>query len=344
MMSPSAHSTPSRPPAPPAAESLPIARLRFPSERVLLHRTKLAYVHLRNLLSDAKRDRTGRVDGFVGISMPEEFVLLFVQRGVLVNAVMETSAGAFAVPIADAVARVPHEPEFGEILFHATAPAQLACMFRSAIVTPDEQLPGIDPGDARALLPALRDSRFTGFVEVRLADSANWLLWRDGLIDGMLLADQELMTRPRLEQVAHLFNHSRPRHVRRWTGNPYLPVQAAPELVDAYRALHEAVVGHLRTLGADDPAASMKRARERLLDTHPVLRHFGDVTPGARAVVSDARTLSVAMAAWMTGALRDALHGDDELAVRCIALAGRERRHLLQAAGFTAALPWTISW
>jgi hypothetical protein len=344
MMSPSASTTPSRPPASAQAESLPIARLRFPCERVLLQRTKLAYVHLRNLLSDAKRDRTGRVDGFVGISMPEEFVLLFIQRGTLVNAVMETAAGAYAVPIADAVARVPHEPEFGEILFHSTSTAQLACMFRSAIVAPDAQIPGVDPGDARALLPALRDSCFTGFVEVRLADSANWLLWREGLIDGMLLADQDVMTQPRPAQVSHLFDHSRPRSVRRWSGNPYLPVQAAPELVDAYRALHEAVVGHLRSLGASDPAASMKRARERLLDTHPVLRHFGDVAPGARAVVSDARTLSVAMAAWMTGALRDALHGDDEQAARCIALAGRERRHLLQAAGFTAALPWTISW
>ena len=31
---------------------------RFPHERVLLPRTKLAYVHLPNLLSDAKRDRS----------------------------------------------------------------------------------------------------------------------------------------------------------------------------------------------------------------------------------------------------------------------------------------------
>lgn len=322
----------------------PLARLRFPRERVLLQRTKLAYVHLRNLLSDAKRDRTGRVDGYVGISMPEEFVLLFVQQGELVNAVMETPSGAFAAPIADAVARVPHEPEFGEILFHATAPGQLACMFRSALVEPDAELPGIDPADARAMLPALREARFTGFVEVQVADAANWLLWRDGLIDGMLLADPDLMTRPRLEQLAQLFTLARPRRVRRWSGEPYLPVQAAPQLVDAYRALTETIIGHLRSLGASDPAASVRQARERLVGAHPVLRHFGDVEPGARAVVSDARTLSVAMAAWMTAGLRDALRGDDELAARCIALAGRERRHLLQAAGFTAALPWTISW
>ena len=69
------------------------ARLRYPHGRVLLARTKLAYVHLRNLISDAKRDRTARVAGYVAIWLPEEFILLFLQDGEVVNAVSSTPRG-----------------------------------------------------------------------------------------------------------------------------------------------------------------------------------------------------------------------------------------------------------
>ena len=48
-----------------------LASLRYPHERVLLARTKLAYVHLRNLISDAKRDRAARVFGYVAIWLPD---------------------------------------------------------------------------------------------------------------------------------------------------------------------------------------------------------------------------------------------------------------------------------
>ena len=53
----------------------PAAKLRYPHGRVLLGRTKLAYVHLRNLLTDAKRDRTARVAGYVAIWLLEEFLV-----------------------------------------------------------------------------------------------------------------------------------------------------------------------------------------------------------------------------------------------------------------------------
>ena len=63
-----------------------VAGLRFPHSRVLLPRTRLAYVHLRNLLTDAKRDRAARISGYVAIWLPEEFVVLYLQRGEVVNA------------------------------------------------------------------------------------------------------------------------------------------------------------------------------------------------------------------------------------------------------------------
>ena len=62
------------------------ASLRFPYSRVLLPRTRLAYIHLRNLLTDAKRDRAARISGYVAISLLDELVILYLLRGELANA------------------------------------------------------------------------------------------------------------------------------------------------------------------------------------------------------------------------------------------------------------------
>jgi hypothetical protein len=60
--------------------------IRYPAKRVLLQRTRLAYVHLRNLLTDAKRDRSARVSGYVAVWMPEELLVLYLEEGEVVNA------------------------------------------------------------------------------------------------------------------------------------------------------------------------------------------------------------------------------------------------------------------
>src|SRR5438477_6973316 len=98
----------------------PLAGLRYPHTRVLLPRTRLAYVHLRNLLSDAKRDRAARVSGYVAIWLPEELIILYMQGGEIINATTCDARGWRAVSIARALERVPAEPEYGEICFCAS--------------------------------------------------------------------------------------------------------------------------------------------------------------------------------------------------------------------------------
>src|SRR5207247_1939002 len=111
---------------------MPISTVqRFPHARVLLPRTRLAYVHLRNLLSDAMRDRSARVAGYVAIWLPEELIVLYMQSGELVNATICDARGSCAVSIASALGRVPPEPEYGEITFCAADDEQLDCMFVS---------------------------------------------------------------------------------------------------------------------------------------------------------------------------------------------------------------------
>src|SRR5207253_2740319 len=114
-----------------------VAGLRYPHTRVLLPRTRLAYVHLRNLLSDAKRDRAARISGYVAIWLHEELVLLYLLGGEVVNATVRDPRGAHAVAISAALDRVPTEPEYGEICFHEADEEQLACMFATESIAAD---------------------------------------------------------------------------------------------------------------------------------------------------------------------------------------------------------------
>src|SRR5205085_11745280 len=108
-----------------------VAGLRYPHARVLLPRTRLAYIHLRNLLTDAKRDRAARVSGYVAVWLPEEFLVLYLQRGEVVNATILGKSGWKALAVSTALERIPAEPEYGEICFHEADAEQLAAMFIS---------------------------------------------------------------------------------------------------------------------------------------------------------------------------------------------------------------------
>src|SRR5947208_2135751 len=127
------------------------ASLRFPFSRVLLPRTRLAYVHLRNLLTDAKRDRAARISGYVAVSLPDELVILYLLGGEVVNAPVRDSRTSGALSIATALEKVPPEPEYGEICFNEADPEQLACMFATQATTADAWPTGMASQDPAAL-------------------------------------------------------------------------------------------------------------------------------------------------------------------------------------------------
>ena len=318
----------------------PVLR-RFPRDRVLLARTKLAYVHLRNLLTDAKRDRTARVSGYVVIWQPEDALLLFLREGEPVNAIMIDGDGARPIAIADAVARVPSEPEFGEALFHAAPDEQLACMFRALLRPPLPWPDDITPGDPRSLLPSLREERFDGVLEVAVGDAANYLVLRDGLIDRTYLVD--CGDGDRGAQLSRLFAGGPRRVVRRWSGAPALPLQAPPQLVDAYCEFIARLGSELDAAGVSDPSVMIESARAVAAVEHPVLVHL-EAGAGRGRPVTDRKTLTAAMAAWTVAIAGAAWPDAPDEAARRVASAGRERRQMLAAAGFTGELPWPLAW
>src|SRR5438046_9530032 len=78
-----------------------LADLQFPQAGQLIHRTRLAFIHLDNLLTFAKRDRDGRVDGFISAYLPDECLLLFFRKGEDVNAASLLTGGLLVLNIPD---------------------------------------------------------------------------------------------------------------------------------------------------------------------------------------------------------------------------------------------------
>src|SRR3989475_8480111 len=88
-----------------------IADLTFPQVNRLIHRTRLAFIHLDNLLAFAKRDRDGRVDGYITAHLPDECLLLFFRKGEAVNAASLHTTGRQVVTITEALKRMRTEVE-----------------------------------------------------------------------------------------------------------------------------------------------------------------------------------------------------------------------------------------
>lgn len=319
-----------------------LSGLRFPHERVLLARTKLAYVHLRNLLTDAKRDRAARVFGYVAIYLPDCLLVLYMQEGEVVTATASTDGQRWdPIAIADAVAKVPTEPELGEIAFHEADDEQLACMYQAQCEPALEWPPELDPRDARALFPYLRSSMFDGVVEVVKDHQANYLVFRDGSVVRTFLRDEGVGTVP--SRVLKLFEPSRSggavRVTQRGVPSP-LPAQAPAALVDAYRDLVTRLVVRLRDGGSDGAWEIAESARVVLSDKHPVLAQFA-VGRAARCPVVAPDVLTAAIAAWVAELL---FATGDASPEDVLAELTRERRHMLQSAGFFDLLPWMVTW
>jgi len=322
-----------------------LASTRYPYERVLLPRTKLAYVHLHNLLTDAKRDRAARVFGYVAIWLPEEFLLLYLQEGELVNATMNNSRERCAIPIADALDRVPAEPEYGEICFHTADDEQLACMFHSHVQRPQSWPQEMKAHNAETLFPYLAATTFDGVVEVIVDGKVNYLIFRDGAVERAFLTDEG--TGSVVGHVKQLFKPDAKgayRLVQRWEVPPPLPVQAMPALVQAYREVSAQLVSELVKRGKDSAPAIAEHARQSLLPKHPSLNSFSFNGRPLKDPVADSPTLTAAVAALVAEIIWAAADHDTvtpEVVLRDLC---HDRRHMFQSAGFFEKLPWKVEW
>ena len=321
-----------------------VAGLRYPHTRVFLPRTRLAYVHLRNLLTDAKRDRAARVSGYVAIWLPEEFLVLYLQQGELVNACLHNGKEFQPIAIGAAVEKVPGEPEYGEICFHEADDEQLSCMYAtqlSAAVPWPAELRATDP---KALFPYLMATMFDGLVEIAAEGEVNYLLFKHGTVQTAYLSGRDGGSL--VERVSRLFDRDRRAlhvAVRRWGVPGALPVQAATGLVQAYRDLTTSLVLRLVANGRDSAPAIAEHARHTLAATHPPLEGFSFNGRATRPVVADADAVTSAIAALINEILWTATDQEGHGPEAMLRELTWERRHLFQSAGLFDRLSWKLA-
>ena len=141
-----------------------LADLTFPQVNRLIHRTRLAFIHLDNLLAFGKRDRDGRVDGYITAHLPDECLLVFFRKGEAVNAASLHPSGRHVVTITEALKRMRAEVERGDLAYCAAPMEQLAWMYQSCAVPLQPR--AVDAGSPGALFPALQQEQVTGVLEL----------------------------------------------------------------------------------------------------------------------------------------------------------------------------------
>jgi hypothetical protein len=296
----------------------------------------------------------------VAIWLPDELVMLYLQQGEVVNATETHDARHYAaLPIAEAIAKVPAQPELGEICFHEATDDQLAAMYatqcspESVLTWPAE----LDPRLPEAIFPFLAATTFDGYLEIVNGGLMNYLVFRDGAVQRGFLADGE--SGPLVGRVQRLFSSDprrMSREVRHWPPAPPLPVQASPALIQAYRELVAALVRRLVADFVENAPAVAESVRGRLRAEHPALDAFAGCARGddgsatsaaarpARDTVVPAAAVTAATAAWLRELLpaAAAMGGPEPEAL--LRECARERRHVFQSQGFFDLLPWKVAW
>jgi hypothetical protein len=319
------------------------AALRFPTSRVLLPRTRLAYIHTKNLLTDAKRDRAARISGYVAISLLDELITLYLLRGEVANATIRDSRGARPVAIATALERIPAEPEYGEITFCEAPEEQLSCMFETHVNASQPWPEGMATQDPAVLFPYLMSITFDGFVEIIAKDHVNYLIFANGTVARAYLSSAHHGTV--IDRVAKLFSREgriSDLRISRWNLPAKLPVQASPALVQAYRELSGNLVERLVALGREGAPALAEQTRQKLVDAHPSLEGFSFDGQPAKEPLSEAPALTADVAAWIRDVIWAA--SDDESVVpdKLLRELTWDRRHMFQSAGLFDQVPWKV--
>jgi hypothetical protein len=236
----------------------------------------------------------------VVVWLPDELVTLYLQQGEVVNATTCDGRSSAVVPIATAIAKVPPEPEYGEICFHEAEDEQLSCMFTGQTASPDAWPPELRVADPNVLFPHLMSTTFDGMVEIRSDGGLNYLVFVNGNLERAYLAPSEGASMH--DRISHLFA-GQPRTevaVRRWQVVTPVRVQASPALIQAYRELLSGLVQRTTAAGSSSARAVAEHARQSLLAKHPSLDCFAFTDRPVHEPVADSGELTAAVAAWIT--------------------------------------------
>jgi hypothetical protein len=324
-----------------------LAELDFPQTGRLIARTRLAFIHLENVLSFAKRDRDGRVDGYLVAWMPDECLLLLLHSGEAVNAVSLHPGGREVVPIAQALRSMEADVERAEMAYCIAPYEQLAWMYQSCA-----ELLNVRSVNARkpdALFPALAQERATGVLELISNGRVSYLRFDGGRFAGGHFCNRpESVSVPKY--VESLFRDGPDGQPPALSAMLFahradVPSQAPATLIHTFRDLYwritDAVEGEV-------PGEGKRRAQRMAAGLGADHRALALLAAPRDAGLADSVVqsdeLAVALGEWT----RQLLEGIEILmpgtAPKVLRDATREHRYLLQSAGFYDRLPWPVAW
>jgi hypothetical protein len=324
-----------------------LAELAFPQTGRLIHRTRLAFIHLDNVLSFAKRDRDGRVDGYLVAWLPDECLVLLLRAGEAVNAVSLHTTGREVIPIAEALRRMEAEAERGELAYCTAPLEQLAWMYQSCAET--FSVKTVDARRPDALFPTLAKEQATGVLELISNGRVSYLRFDGGRFAGGYFCNRpESLSVPKYAES--LFRDTPDGNppalsARLFPNVAGLPVQAPAVLVNTYRELFWRIADAVEHELPSEGKRRAQRVAAGLGATHRAL----EVLAAPRdAVLTDSVVQPEELALALTEWTRQLLDGVEILmpgtAPQVLRDATRVHRYVLQSAGFYDRLPWPVTW
>ena len=324
-----------------------LADLQFPQVNRLIHRTRLAFIHLDNLLAYAKRDRDGRIDGYIAAHLPDECVLLLFRKGEAVNAASLSSAGRQVINITEALKRMRTEVERGDLEYCAAPMEQLAWMYGSCAGGYQSRV--IDVKQPEKFFPVLQQEKVTGVLELISNGRVSYLRFDHGKYLSGHFCDKPDNV-PAARYLETLFDPGPSGAPPAMSAGTFqaaddLPAQAATALVNTYRELYWRIVDAVER---EFPGEAKRRAQKvtaAIVGTHHALALLsvprGTDTPDS---VVRPEELSIALTDWALQLLEGAEVVMPGTATKILKDATREHRYVLQAAGFYGKLPWQVTW
>ncbi len=324
-----------------------LADLVFPQVSCLIHRTRLVFIHLDNVLAFAKRDRDGRVDGFLTVHLPDECLLVFLRRGEAVNAAAILPTGRQVITIGEALRRMRAEVERGELTYSTAPLEQLAWMYRACAGDLEPRF--IDAAQPEVLFPSLQHERITGVLELITSGQVSYLQIEDGrFVRGYFRDKPDDQPVPRYVEGLFRRNDDGSLPFMSAAVLPVvddLPAQAPAGLVNTYRELYWRIIDGVERDFPGDGRRRADAARTALEPAHPVLALLSMPRgqPIAEAVVQPDDLVS-ALSDWVRLFLEPVEVMMPGTAPKVLQVATWEHRYVLQAAGFYGRVPWPVTW
>jgi hypothetical protein len=324
-----------------AGSTIRLGDLAFPASRFLLARTRSLFVDLDNLVSFAKRDRDGRVDGYLAGWLPDDVILLFVRRGEVVNAVELNATTRAVVPVGEALRRLRSDPERSDLAYAEAPMEQLEWMYAAGAGVPEVR--SVDVRDPARLFPVLAAEGYTGVAELISQGRVNYLRFEAGrFAEGYTGASDGHSAAAHIESLFQLLpDGTQPSMLLSTLGMPSsLPTQALPSQIRMLREVYARLVRAAEDGLPGEGTRKAERAHQQVITRHPALAVLG---PGDRTEghAVSAEALTAALAAWTTALLREVELVDPGGAPRLLGESTRDHRHALQAAGFYEQVPWS---